>query len=77
MEKRIQEILDKLQLKEITIEEAQKQLRVLFGVMRSFYKEDMEKAYKAGNRRGQYEVSGQDSEKECPLFSDWLNQNYA
>ena len=77
MEKRIQEILDKLQLEEITLEEAQKQLCVLFGVMRSFNKEDMEKAYKAGNKRGQYEVSGQDSEKDCLLFPEWLNQNYA
>jgi hypothetical protein len=32
MEQRIQEILEKLQLEEITLEEAQQQLCVLFGV---------------------------------------------
>jgi hypothetical protein len=75
MKKRIQEILEKLQLEEITLEEAQNQLCVLFGVMRSFYKEDMEKAYKAGFWRGQYNA-GYGCESDAPLFSDWLNQNY-
>ena len=75
MENRIQEILEKLQLEEITLEEAQQQLCVLLGVMRSFYKEDMEKAYTAGFWRGQFDA-GHGSEKDAPLFPDWLNQNY-
>lgn len=42
----------------------------------NFHLDDMEMAYNAGNRRGQYEATGQDCEKNCPLFIDWINQNY-
>lgn len=48
----------------------------LLNVTRIFSEEDMKKAYEAGQKRGQYEVSGQDVEKECLLFSDWLSQKY-
>jgi DNA-directed RNA polymerase alpha subunit len=34
--------------------------------------EDMEECFKAGNRRGQYEVTGQDLEKDCPIFDVWV-----
>lgn len=36
----------------------------------------MEKSYNAGRKRGVYDASGQDLERDCPLFPDWLNKNY-
>lgn len=35
----------------------------------------LEKAFNAGRKRGQYEVSGQDLEVDCPHFIGWWNES--
>jgi hypothetical protein len=41
-----------------------------------YTREDMLAAFNAGNRRGQYEATSQDTEENAPTFDIWMKQNY-